>query len=288
MSVVVVNATAGGYDVRRGWDPSVTKSVPVLDKQPGENHEGVDVAPTDEGVADDPASFKGAWVGLATHLGDAASEARALMRESRMTSLIPEHAAAVVVSAAVHDIGKAHDVFQDTLVRSAGSDAEAARRLRPLAKSPSQRTEHKRAHFRHELVSALMLADHADLPAQLCGEAGLADADLVRYLVAAHHGRVRLGIRAIPGETPPAGHEGRSVALGVLHGDVVASFPLGDVQVGPTTIHSTPCTSAGRGRGQRWRWPFATTQRWGPSGSRRWRRSSVSPTGGQAPRRRRS
>lgn len=247
-AVVVVNATAGGYDVRRGWDSNVTKPVPVLDERWGETDEGADVAPTDEGVADDPASFTGAWVGLATHLGDTASEARALMDEARMTSLLPEHVAAVVVSAAVHDIGKAHDVFQNTLVRSAGDGAEAASRLRPLAKSaPSRRTRHERPHFRHELVSALMLAEHADLPARLCEEASAADADLVRYLVAAHHGRVRVGIRAIPGETPPPGHEGRPVALGVVHGDMVAAFPLGDVQVGPTTIRLDSMHIGGEG-----------------------------------------
>lgn len=50
----------------------------------------------------------------------------------------------------------------------------------------------RRRHFRHELGSALALLEHA--------HASTGDMrDLAAYLVAAHHGKVRLGIRSLPG-----------------------------------------------------------------------------------------
>lgn len=236
-AVVVVSATAGGYDILRGWDASVTQPVPVAAVPVEGAANEVDVAPTDESANDDPASFANAWVGLAEHLDDAAGAARALMEVAHMTSLNEVQVASVVASAAVHDIGKAHDVFQDTLFRSAGDRQAAAERWRPLAKSASTRQfRHRQPYFRHELVSALMLAEHVDLPGTLCLEAADADADLVRYLVAAHHGRVRLGIRSLQGETAPPEHGSAAIALGVVEGDVVAAFDLGPIHVESTTL----------------------------------------------------
>jgi len=53
---------------------------------------------------------------------------------------------------------------------------------------------------------------------------------LTRYLVGAHHGRVRLSIRPAPGEAPPHGTaESRRFALGVIDGDDLSPVetPLG-------------------------------------------------------------
>jgi CRISPR-associated endonuclease/helicase Cas3 len=52
-----------------------------------------------------------------------------------------------------------------------------------------------RPYFRHELVSALALL--GDAAAALDG---VIEKDLVVYLVAAHHGRVRLSFRSLPNE----------------------------------------------------------------------------------------
>lgn len=48
-----------------------------------------------------------------------------------------------------------------------------------------------------------------------------ADADLVTYLVGAHHGRVRLGVRPLPGELEGA-------VLGVHEGDDMPAVNLGN------------------------------------------------------------
>jgi CRISPR-associated endonuclease/helicase Cas3 len=82
-------------------------------------------------------------------------------------------------AAALHDWGKAHPVMQETL-RGDEPPGEL------LAKSAVLR-RHKRPHFRHELASALAMI--------AAGESNLA-----AYLAAAHHGRVRMSIRSMPGE----------------------------------------------------------------------------------------
>lgn len=64
----------------------------------------------------------------------------------------------------------------------------------PWAKSPGRAPlRHQPKHFRHELVSALMLLDSGLLD-------GVTEADLVVYLALAHHGKVRLGVRGRPDE----------------------------------------------------------------------------------------
>ena len=52
----------------------------------------------------------------------------------------------------------------------------------------------KRPGFRHELASALAWLQQHD---------GEDDADLVAYLIASHHGKVRLSIRSMPNEVKP-------------------------------------------------------------------------------------
>lgn len=246
-AVVVVDAAAGGYDPDTGWDGKMKRAVPVIPAEPaGEERETDDdeVAPIDETTSDDPATFVGAWVGLADHLADTEQSARELLSEARMHGLSQSQCDAVVRAAALHDIGKAHYVFQDTLVRSADiGDQEAAERLVPLAKSGgSRRVRHRRPHFRHELASALLLAARKDVLL-----AGDVDADLVRYLVAAHHGRVRLAIRSIPGEAAPSDVVGSRVALGVVEGDVVPAVRVGGIDVTATTLHLDAMSMGGPG-----------------------------------------
>jgi CRISPR-associated endonuclease/helicase Cas3 len=78
------------------------------------------------------------------------------------------------------------------------------------------RLRHGRKHFRHELASALAaLQQHLPFP--------------VAYLIAAHHGRARLAIRALPGEEEPKDPE-VLFALGVHDGDRLPTADLGEGQ----------------------------------------------------------
>ena len=70
-------------------------------------------------------------------------------------------------------------------------------------------------HFRHELVSALLLDADTDLLADV------AERDLVVYLALAHHGKVRLAVRAVVGEA-------EGVVLGVRDGSITRPAGLPD------------------------------------------------------------
>jgi CRISPR-associated endonuclease/helicase Cas3 len=74
-----------------------------------------------------------------------------------------------------------------------------------------------RRYFRHELASALAFLSQHD---------GEPEADLVAYLIAAHHGKVRMGIRALPDEKGPPEAE-RRFARGVWDGDPLPSVRCG-------------------------------------------------------------
>ncbi len=114
-----------------------------------------------------------------------------------------------------HDLGKAMDVFQVML----NPDFRRQYPERLLAKSAESAwyLAGDRRPFRHELASALVALD--------CGEPFL-----LCYLVAAHHGKVRLTIQPRP--TEPKLEDGRRLALGIQDGD---PFPAVDLGAGVET-----------------------------------------------------
>ena len=113
-----------------------------------------------------------------------------------------------------HDLGKTHEVFQNTMRRGLG-DRDIPNTL--LAKSGGH-ARHERP-FRHELASALAFLAH---------EGWSRDADLTAYLIVAHHGKVRMNLRALPREpTPPGERAGVRFARGVWDGDELPALALG-------------------------------------------------------------
>jgi CRISPR-associated endonuclease/helicase Cas3 len=73
---------------------------------------------------------------------------------------------------------------------------------------------HARRHFRHELVSALLLLDESTGLLD-----GVAERDLVLYLALAHHGKVRVTVRGRPDEP-------EDTVLGVQEGDQTLEVEL--------------------------------------------------------------
>ena len=164
-----------------------------------------------EGHDEDPLSGN-ALVPLADHLRHVAAEAESLCAA---LDVEPAARATIVRAARWHDLGKAHEVFQDTMRR--GLDGRAAAPGVPLAKTV-KRTRHGRAWFRHELASALAFLAH---------ERWSRDADLGAWLIAAHHGKVRMNLRALPREAAPKeGRAGARFARGVWEGDELPPFDL--------------------------------------------------------------
>ena len=198
---LMVAADLGGYDVERGFDPASKQLVPVVQGQglPDDEYE--------EGHEDDPASVKVRAVGLAEHLIHVRDAATVLCDR---IGLGEPYRAAIIRAAAWHDVGKAHEQFQLRAFRYEDDP------VRPLAKARKWRRQWDkeqgpppRPYFRHELGSALaFLAQHD----------GKTGADLVAYLIAAHHGKVRMGLRSLPGEKAPDDPL-RLFARGVWDGD---------------------------------------------------------------------
>lgn len=197
--VLILASSSGGYRTDIGFDPTSVAPVPVTQTELGDA-DAVD-DPNEDAINADARSFGAIhWVGLEKHLDETAEAAADL---TGSLGLPPDHSADIVLAARVHDIGKAHPTWQDALCATAldaeRSDVDAGR---PWAKSAHHSTRLKYpAHiqtFRHELAGLLLLdGPLAGLLDTAC------DPDLVRYLVLAHHGKLRVQIRdAVPTSAP--------------------------------------------------------------------------------------
>jgi CRISPR-associated endonuclease/helicase Cas3 len=195
--VILLDARCGGYLPDQGWSPDSTAPVPTPAPAP------------------DPPTFACVeWVSLDQHLAETEDEARKLV--DALPGLPESQQEAVILAARYHDLGKCHEVFQEML-RSGGGDPPDV--LLAKSKAPYSTGRSRRPGFRHELVSALMLAHgnhwHGDRT----------DHRLVTYLVAAHHGTVRMSVRAEPEHAP--------AILGVLDGDRTPAFTLSSGETFP-------------------------------------------------------
>lgn len=224
--VVLLHVAAGGYDSALGWTGEVMPSRPVEEIEP----EAAGLA-LSELIDSDPETSLNRWVGLSLHLSDVAREAAEL---SRGLGLAEGARRAVTTAALWHDVGKAHAEFQRRIVEPVRDDPELAPPgLGPWAKSGHAKRPpaDARPHFRHELASAL---------AWLQLNPQSADHDLVAFLIAAHHGKVRLSIRSVPDERRPP-EEGRLFARGIWQGDTLPAVRLSDgTAVGPVDLDLTP------------------------------------------------
>lgn len=182
-AIVVLAAARGGYTADRGWWPENREPVDPVTPE-------VTVPP--DGLAADPLSLVSRWVTLAEHLEDVRRETATLLEAFDSTPGVTEaQRQAAELAGLYHDLGKVHDVFAESLRKLGGEPGPG-----PWAKSGhSGGLRHGRKAFRHELVSALMVLDPASGLLD-----GVEEPDLVAYLVAAHHGKVRLAARSVPGE----------------------------------------------------------------------------------------
>lgn len=209
---VVVDVNVGGYDPALGFSPKVkaaVEPVPIVDRP-------TDPTPDDDtSASSDPLTTDVSGpVSLSDHLTDTERAASRLCEELGVRDGVDR--ASIVRAARLHDLGKAHDAFQAALHQRAPEVDPSI----VLAKSGGggrlAYDDPTRRGFRHELVSALVLLAQPELAA-----VGGADPDLVTYLVGAHHGRVRLGLRSLPDE------DERTI-LGVRDGDEVDRVDIGE------------------------------------------------------------
>jgi CRISPR-associated endonuclease/helicase Cas3 len=242
--ILMIAAAAGSYRSDLGFAPEEKGPVSMLPSAAnGEAAEAYD---------DDHRSLLERPVELPVHLADVESEADRLCKQ-----LAVSHPAAIARAARWHDLGKAHEAFQYMLrvahqqgngePLDAGLWAKAGRKpgFRPGRAEYAVRVDGQlvgRPRFRHELASALAwLAQHVDEH----------DADLIAYLIAAHHGKVRLSLRALPDENDPG--DERLFARGIWDGDVLPAVTFANGERVPTTTLKLDLMQLGEGaQGPSW------------------------------------
>lgn len=227
---VVVDVSMGGYAEDVGLTRERT-DIPKSLEQPGPVPDDDEADRLTFGAAD--------YVTLQLHAQDTAEEMAALVAALGASSSFVD-STLLVDAARWHDTGKAHAAFQEMLTRNLPQD-DARRTGGPWAKSDGEHGgRNPRRFFRHELASAL---------AWIAG----GKPDLGAYIVAAHHGKVRLSLRARPGEEPPAAARATRFAHGVHDGDVLPGIDLGDGVLVREQVLSLACMElGGGGAGDSW------------------------------------
>ncbi|MGH8147330.1 MAG: type I-G CRISPR-associated helicase/endonuclease Cas3g [Rhodanobacteraceae bacterium] len=226
--VLLARAADGGYDTAIGFDATQRKA-PVRVIASGDTHAEPD-------FSGDQRSLQNKSVALPDHLGHVADHAARLCAAVNETN----HSASVIRAGRWHDLGKLHEVFQQSMYRC----RLPADSTRPLAKSDCPgRMRHSRPFFRHELVSMLgWLAQHDGEP----------DADLIAYLILAHHGKVRMSLRAMPTEADHVPTGVKRFARGVYEGDSLPALEF-DGEYSETLILELALMELGEGKqGHSW------------------------------------
>lgn len=217
---LLIDVRMGGYDPELGF-VGASSTAPVEPIAEGPTTAATAGNDTDIGVAtgDNRQSF-GSPVALPLerHLDDVAGCARHI---AHALGLPPDQIKALCRAGAWHDLGKAFPPFQALLGRPPGTDgpllAKSAETRAPKEQRERARASGLRRYFRHELASALaFLQQHHGEP----------NADLVAFLIATHHGRIRMGLRALPQER--ADKPTLRIARGVQDGDRLPGVRCGD------------------------------------------------------------
>jgi CRISPR-associated endonuclease/helicase Cas3 len=260
--VVCVAAACGGYRTDRGFDPesrSPVPAIPVLavpdevqaldeadDRQDGEN-----------------LSFSD-WKTISCHGAEVANAAHEIVEELRLSDELRD---ILLLAGSWHDWGKSHPAFQGAIraggrpARSDLAKAPDGSWLRPVGTYRFPDDSDTRPAFRHELASALglfaileafapqhpaLLGRWADAFAALGHQTPSSSAasrpspvieqilgcspeafDLLVYLVASHHGKVRVALHAAPNDQEYRDGDGRGLPIrGVRDGDTLPAIPI--------------------------------------------------------------
>jgi len=218
---LMMSSVDGCYTSETGWSVNVKKTVKPL---PPEGF-------PEEGADDDYQALTG-WQTIPQHTDAVVTALISLVEECVEEKRFRRE---LLTAGRWHDIGKTHPVFQTLLLGSPPANDETVQ----WAKADKLASKYSRKGFRHEMASALVILQN-NL------------SDLVAYLAAAHHGKIRLSLRSIPGETRPEDPSLR-FARGVWDGDLIPECNLGDDTISPETVMDLSYMDFGDGpRGESW------------------------------------
>ena len=271
-----VTADQGGYDPKFGWTPKSGKLaddlILLLPAEAPKSSRG-----RKDGFYDSEEWSHAEWRTIATHTNEVVLALEEILAPAAGLPLSDTDRALLRVAARWHDWGKRHAIFQSGLCHeiadpkqrlanpklktkelSKVSRPDAWKTCLDIAKAPAEFWQkYRRAitserdvvakRFRHELASALGVLKLQSAGVLLPDWSALPEGDrwLALYLIAAHHGKVRLSIRNMPDEAMPS-QDGVRFACGVWDGDVLPAAALGNgVSAPETTIDLTPMELGG-------------------------------------------
>ena len=216
--IYLLPSHVGGYAPETGFNPQITKPVEPVVVGASEKSESNDGDATSEAT----------WQSIAVHTNHVYQELSGIL--DKTGTFQP----ALCLAARWHDLGKAHPAFA-AKIKPELQISPSASSHKPFAKAPQEAWRNARdksdpnhrSYFRHEFASALAILHPAvdSIPDDL--------RNLVAWLVAAHHGKIRLSIRSLPDEISPHDMTKR-FARGVWDGDMLDAVDLGDGLVSPT------------------------------------------------------
>lgn len=251
--IILLDAKNGGYD-KFGWNPKSKKAETVKFESVKDEEEAESNA---EAIDDDNQTFatkiKNKFIPYEQTLREHSLEVRQAaidILDKLKLSELEEFRNRIISAAHHHDLGKAHRIFQATVQKvDKETDIETHEFDVILAKSKSS-GKHRRSKFRHELASALALLEKN----KTVSDEEKYD-DLEVYLVATHHGKVRLSIRALPDENKPKDKEGkfqpdRKYARGIWDAEKLLNADLGNNKVFKETTLNLNVLSLGKTNGE--------------------------------------
>jgi len=305
--IVCVSSDTGGYLPERGFAPEERKRhvEPIITVE--DSPAAADPSVQADVNANADAFSLGEWKTIAAHADEVVQQVMLLATGVGVSDEVRD---ALVTAAKWHDIGKAHPVFQESIrspQRPLRKDLAKAPRAAWVSPSRMYRLEDgsdSRPGFRHELASALalfavlircapehpaLLGTWGEALALMGHEAGrgpttlpspseeellglpASQFDLVAYLVASHHGKVRASLDAAPKDQDYVDRDGKGLPIrGVREGDTLPAVVLsrGSLPVPALTLTLQPAAlglSPVTGRSWRER-STGLMRRFGPAG----------------------